>query len=64
MRKAAAAVVAAFVTGGAAMAMLSSVLGPLSEATVLGLLGASLYASSAILQGKMDAPARGIAKEA
>jgi hypothetical protein len=64
MRKAAAAVVGAFMTGGAAMAMLSSVLGPLSEAAVLGLVGASLYAGSAILQGKMEAPEPGIAKEA
>jgi hypothetical protein len=64
MRKAAAAVVGAFMTGGAAMAMLSSVLGPLSEAAVLGLVGASLYAGSAILQGKMEAPTTGIAKEA
>ncbi|KFE66689.1 hypothetical protein [Hyalangium minutum] len=64
MRKAAAAVVGAFMTGGVAMAMLSSMLGPLSEAAVLGLVGASLYAGSAILQGKMEAPASGLAKEA
>lgn len=64
MRKVAAAMVAAFVTGGAAMAMLSTVLGPLSEAAVLGLVGVSLYAGSAMLQGKVEAPPSGIPKEA
>jgi hypothetical protein len=64
MRKAAAAMVAAFMTGGAAMAMLSTVLGPLSEAAVLGLVGVSLYAGSAMLQGKLEVPANGLPKEA
>lgn len=64
MRKAAAAMVAAFVTGGGAMAMLSTVLGPLSEAAVLGLVGVSLYAGSSLLQGRLEAPARGLPKEA
>ncbi len=64
MRKAAAAMVAAFMTGGVAMAALGTVLGPLSEAAVLGLVGVSLYAGSAVLQGKLTAPAGGIAKEA
>ncbi|MFL5348007.1 MAG: hypothetical protein ACJ8AT_24720 [Hyalangium sp.] len=64
MRKAAAAMVAAFMTGGAAMAVLGTVLGPLSEAAVLGLVGVSLYAGSAVLQGKLGAPAEGLAKEA
>jgi hypothetical protein len=64
MRKAAAAMVAAFLTGGAVMAVLGSVLGPLSEAAVLGLVGAGLYAGSAMLQGKLAAPPAGLAKEA
>lgn len=64
MRKAAVAMVAAFMTGGAAMAVLGTVLGPLSEAAVLGLVGVSLYAGSAMLQGKMATSAEGLAKEA
>ncbi len=64
MRKAAAAMVAAFLTGGTAMAVLSTVLGPLSEAAVLGLVGVSLYAGSAMLQGKLAAPTDGLAKHA
>jgi hypothetical protein len=64
MRKAAAAMVAAFMTGGAAMAVLNTVLGPLSEAAVLGVVGVSLYAGSAILQGKLAAPENSIPKEA
>jgi hypothetical protein len=64
MRKVAAAMVAAFMTGGAAMAMLSTVLGPLSEAAVLGLVGVSLYAGSSMLQGKLETPANGIPNEA
>ncbi|WP_224249140.1 hypothetical protein [Hyalangium gracile] len=64
MRKAAAAMVAAFMSGGVAMAVLGSVLGPLSEAAVLGLVGASLYAGSAMLQGKLTAAPEGLAKEA
>jgi hypothetical protein len=64
MRKVAAAMVAAFMTGGAAMAMLSTLLGPLSEAAVLGLVGVSLYAGSAMVQGKEETPANGIPKEA
>ena len=64
MRKAAAAMVAAFMTGGAAMAVLGTVLGPLSEAAVLGLVGVSLYAGSAMLQGKLETPADSLAKEA
>jgi hypothetical protein len=63
MRKVATAMVAAFITGGAAMAVLSTVLGPLAEAAVLGMVGVSLYAGSAMLQGKMTAPAEGIAKQ-
>ena len=39
-------------------------LGPLSEAAVLGWWALSLYAGSAILQGKLEAPEAGIAKEA
>jgi hypothetical protein len=64
MRKVAAAMVAAFMTGGAAMAMLSSVLGPLSEAAVLGLVGVSLYAGSSMLQAKLETPASELPNEA
>jgi hypothetical protein len=64
MRKVAAAMVAAFTTGGAAMAMLSTVLGPLAEAAVLGLVGVSLYAGSSMLQGKLETPATGVPNEA
>jgi hypothetical protein len=67
MRKAAAAMAAAFMTGGVAMAVLGTVLGPLSESAVLGLVGVSLYAGSAVLQGKLGklgVPAEGLAKEA
>ncbi|WP_224362219.1 hypothetical protein [Hyalangium versicolor] len=64
MKKAAAAMVAAFMTGGATMAVLGSVLGPLSEAAVLGIVGASLYAGSAVLQGKLAAPPESLAKQA
>ena len=64
MKKAAAAVVAAFMTGGVTMAALGTVLGPLSEAAVLGLVGASLYAGSALLQGKLTPQPEGLAKEA
>jgi hypothetical protein len=64
MRKAAAAMVAAFMTGGATMAVLHTVLGPLAEAAVLGVVGLSLYAGSAILQGKLEAPEASIPKEA
>jgi len=64
MRKVAAAMVAAFTTGGAAMAMLSTVLGPLSEAAVLGLVGVSLYAGSSMLQGKLESPASELPNEA
>jgi hypothetical protein len=64
MRKVAVAMVAAFMTGGAAMAMLSTVLGPLSEAAVLGVVGVSLYAGSSMLQGKLETSASGIPNEA
>jgi hypothetical protein len=64
MKKAAAAVVVAFMTGGATMAMLGTVLGPLSEAAVLGVVGMSLYAGSAVLQGKLTAPEAGLPEEA
>ncbi len=64
MRKAAVAMVTAFMTGGAAMAVLSTVLGPLAEAAVLGLVGVSLYAGSTMLQGRMATPADGVANEA
>jgi hypothetical protein len=64
MRKAAAAMVAAFMTGGAAMAVLGTVLGPLAEAAVLGLVGAGLYASSALLQSKVETATNGLPKEA
>ncbi|MBN1204521.1 MAG: hypothetical protein JXB05_06320 [Myxococcaceae bacterium] len=63
MKKAAAAMVAAFLTGGAAMAVLGAVLGPLSEAAVLGLVGVSLYAGSALLQGRLAEPANGVAEQ-
>jgi hypothetical protein len=56
--------VAAFMTGGGAMAVLGTVLGPLAEAAVLGLVGVSLYAGSSVLQGKLAVPPSGIAKEA
>ena len=46
------------------MAVLGSVLGPLSEGAVLGLVGTGLYAGSAMLQGKLAAPPEGLAKEA
>jgi hypothetical protein len=64
MKKAAAAMVAAFITGGTAMAVLGSVLGPLSEAAVLGVVGVSLYAGSAMLQGKLAEPANSVAEQA
>ncbi|HLL02908.1 MAG TPA: hypothetical protein VK539_20180 [Myxococcaceae bacterium] len=64
MRKVAVAMVAAFMTGGGAMAVLGTVLGPLAEAAVLGLVGVSLYAGSSMMQGKLAAPPTGIAKEA
>jgi hypothetical protein len=64
MRKVAVAMVAAFMTGGVTMAMLSTVLGPLSEAAVLGVVGLSLYAGSSMLQGKLETPANGIPNEA
>jgi hypothetical protein len=63
MRKAAAAMVVAFVTGGGAMAVLGTVLGPLAEAAVLGMVGVSLYAGSTMLQGKLAAPADNMARQ-
>jgi hypothetical protein len=64
MRRAAAAMVAAFVTGGVAMAVLGTLLGPLTEAAVLGLVGVGLYAGSTMLQGKGTTEAGGLAKQA
>jgi hypothetical protein len=64
MRKAAAAMVAAFITGGGAMAVLGAVLGPLAEAAVLGMVGVSLYAGSTMLQGKLTAPGDTMARQA
>lgn len=64
MRKVAAAMVGAFMTGGVAMAVLGTVLGPLAEASVLGLVGVSLYASSSLLQSKELAPTGTMAKQA
>jgi hypothetical protein len=43
---------------------MGTVLGPLAEAAVLGLVGVSLYAGRSVLQGKVAAPPSSIAKEA
>jgi hypothetical protein len=64
MRKAAVAMMAAFMTGGGAMAVLGTVLGPLAEAAVLGLVGVCLYAGSSVLQGKLATQPSGLPKEA
>lgn len=63
MGKAAGAMVGAFMFGSGVMALLGTVLGEHAEAAVLGLVGLGLYASSAVIQGKVT-PTTGVAKQA